>query len=389
MITMLALLIPHSLEEAGKILVFLIMLSVLVVLHEGGHFLLARRNGVRVNDFAVGFGPTLLKWTSLRSGTNYRINLFPIGGYCAMQGEDGKSTEAEQQRSFREHTSGGVAAAASDEAGNFQAKSPRQRLAIVLAGPIANFILTFAILLASALLFGAVSDQATNVVGPLKANSPGVRAGLHALDRIVALDGVPVTSGKAMIAKIHASANRPLLVRFERGRETHEITVTPEPQLIDGKMMGRIGFVPIVAYERVGALQAFGDAWTETGMIFVQNLTGLTSLVIHPQIALQNVRGPIGMEQAASQLQDLGWGPYLHLAAAISMALGIFNLLPIPALDGGRAIFIVAEMLRGKPIAPEREAFVHVTGFALLMVLMLFVAFHDVANIFAGKSGIL
>ena len=95
-----ALALPGA-DAVGKVFVFLLMLSILVVLHEGGHFLLARLNGVRVNDFAVGFGPTLLKWTSPRSGTNYRLNLLPIGGYCAMQGEDGKTSEAEQQREFR------------------------------------------------------------------------------------------------------------------------------------------------------------------------------------------------------------------------------------------------------------------------------------------------
>ncbi|MBV9438627.1 MAG: site-2 protease family protein, partial [Candidatus Eremiobacteraeota bacterium] len=109
-----------------KLLVFLITLSVLVVLHEFGHFLMARRTGVRVTDFAMGMGPTLLKWTSRRSGTNYRLNLFPIGGYCQMKGEDGKSTEAEQQREFR---------GAAYESDNFQAKSPFGRLSIVLAGP--------------------------------------------------------------------------------------------------------------------------------------------------------------------------------------------------------------------------------------------------------------
>src|SRR5579864_5514646 len=127
------------LAGAGKILVFLVMLSVLVVLHELGHFIVARLNRVRVNDFAVGFGPTLLKWTSPRSGTNYRINLLPLGGYCAMKGEDGKSSEAEQQREFRQR--------GDYEDDNFQAKSPLARLWIVLAGPVANFVLAFAILL--------------------------------------------------------------------------------------------------------------------------------------------------------------------------------------------------------------------------------------------------
>src|SRR5579875_3983959 len=135
-----------DLSAVGKVLVFLVMLSVLVVLHELGHFIVARVTGVRVKDFALGMGPTLLKWTSPRSGTNYRINLFPVGGYCAMQGEDGKTSEAEQQRRFR-----------TDEAvdeDNFQAKSPLARLAIIAAGPLANFIVAFVLLFVVALGLG-------------------------------------------------------------------------------------------------------------------------------------------------------------------------------------------------------------------------------------------
>src|SRR5581483_7433504 len=125
------------------------MLSVLVIFHEYGHFLLARRNGVRVNDFAVGFGPTLLKWTSPRSGTNYRLNVFPIGGYCAMQGEDGRTSEAQQQREYR--------AEATHADDNFQSKTTWQRLSIIAAGPVANFIVALVVLVFVAVVFGATS----------------------------------------------------------------------------------------------------------------------------------------------------------------------------------------------------------------------------------------
>src|ERR1700736_1726904 len=147
---------------AAQIVVFLVMLSVLVVLHEYGHFLVARRAGVRVTDFAVGFGPTLLKWTSPRSGTHYRINALPLGGYCQMKGEDGKSSEAEQQREFR---SGEVF-----DHDNFQAKTTLQRLAIVLAGPVANFIVAIAILFGAALAFGVPGPAPTTKIFQLFSN---------------------------------------------------------------------------------------------------------------------------------------------------------------------------------------------------------------------------
>ncbi len=369
-----------TIDTLTHTLVFLVMLSVLIVLHEGGHFLVARWNGVRVNDFALGMGPTLLKWTSPRSGTNYRLNLLPIGGYCAMQGEDGKSSEAEQQRSYRSTM------AALDGSDNFQSKKPWQRLAIVGAGPIANIVVTFVILLASAVAFGIATDANSTLVGQVKAGSPGARAGLEFGDRIVSIDGEPVTSGKAMVERIHRSANVPLTVRFERHGQVQEIHVTPQPVTEGGKVEGRIGFAVIPNFERVGPVKGVQEAWLGTVALFVGNIAGVADLVMHPGDRFQHVSGVIGMGRAASQLQDLGWAPYLQLAAGISMALGIFNLLPIPALDGGRGIFILAEMLRGKPVDPEREAFVHVTGFALLMVLMLFVAYHDIANLVAGKG---
>jgi regulator of sigma E protease len=216
-----------------KLLLFLVMLSVLVVLHEYGHFLLARRNGVRVDDFALGMGPTLLKWTSKRSGTNYRLNLLPIGGYCAMKGEDGKTTEAEQQRSFRDD--------GKHDEDNFQAKTPLQRLAIVVAGPIANFIVALVLLFLSAAVFGVADRAPTTRVYQLLPGYPAQQAGLHPGDLIT-------------------------------------------------------------------------------------------------------------------------------------------------AIDGGRGLFILVEMLRGKPVDPEKEALVHVGGFAALIVVMLAVAYHDIARILAGQA---
>ena len=379
---MMLLAIPAALDGAVKILVFLLMLSVLIVLHEGGHFLMARRAGVRVNDFAVGFGPTLLKWTSPRSGTNYRINLLPIGGYCAMFGEDGRTSEAEQQRSFQ-HEGDAVS-----REGNFQGKSPWARLAIVLAGPIANLVLAFAILLVAALTFGvASSEKPAAVVGPLKSGGyPAERAGLRMGDRIVSIDGLVVKDGEEMIGRIHASPNRTLTLVYQHHGESHQIRITPRREVMDGKVIGLLGFSAMPLYQRVGLSDAVKDAWEEYTALVTGNASNLAKLIRDPKAYAPQMSGVIGMERAASQVQEIGWGPYLHLAAAISVALGVLNLLPLPALDGGRAIFILAELLRGRPVDPEKEALVHVTGFALLMALMVVVAYHDIANIVAGKE---
>jgi regulator of sigma E protease len=366
------------LDGIGRIAVFLLVLSILVVLHEFGHFILARLNGVRVNDFAVGFGPTLLKWTSPRSGTNYRLNLFPIGGYCAMQGEDGRTSEAQQQREFRAETN--------HSSDNFQSKTPLQRLAIIAAGPLANFIVAFFVLVFGALLFGAPSEsRMSTVIGPLEHGSPGARAGLQIGDRIVAIDGVPMHDGTQMANRIHGSSGEPLDLTIARGSQTLHVHVTPELRKIEGKNVRIIGFTMQQSYERVGPITAVSTGTQRFVEMLTTNVIGLGSLIVHPKTAASQISGPVGIGAFATQAQALGWGPYLQLVAAISMALGIFNFLPIPALDGGRGVFIIAEMLRGRPVDPEKEALVHVTGFALLMVLMLFVAYHDITNIVTSR----
>lgn len=362
-----------------KVLTFLVMLSVLIVLHELGHFLLARRNGVRVNEFAVGFGPKLLGWTSPRSGTLYSLRALPIGGYCAMEGEDNRVSEAQQQREFLAGPQAGET--------NFQAKSPWRRLAIILAGPIANFLLCYLILLISALAFGVAGDKAQPVVGEVLPGSPAAIAGIRPGDRIVAINSVAVTSGKRLVDTIHAALHKRLDLVYERNGARYEVYVTPVrcPAQV-GKNIGCIGFQPVPAYERVGFTTAVAQSGQEFVAIADQTLGGIVLLVTQFAKYAPEIAGPIGMGQVAATVQDWGWGPYFSLAATISFALGLFNLLPIPALDGGRAAFIIAELIRGRPVDPEKEAMVHIAGFAALMALIMLVAFHDIARIVSGQG---
>lgn len=362
---------------AEKLIVYLLMLSVLVVLHEYGHFLIARRNGVRVTDFALGMGPTLLKWTSRRSGTNYRLNAFPIGGYCQMKGEDGRSSEAEQQRGFRE--------ARVYDADNFQAKSPLQRLAIVVAGPVMNFVVALVLFFGAGVLFGA--PVLTTQVGPLVPGYPAQQAGLRTGDRIVAVDGVAMRSGFELIDLIHRSAGKRLHVVYERAGERHAVDVTPrEGNAGDGTRAGLLGFKPVSAPERLGPVEAARRAWGQFSGVVGSTLGALGGLFTHPAQVADQVSGPIGMARASAQIEDLGPYMFVSFAGLISVALGIFNLLPIPALDGGRAAFIVVEMLRGRPVDPEKEALVHFGGFAVLIALIIAVSFHDVTAALSGRS---
>jgi regulator of sigma E protease len=365
---------------AERLLVYLLTLSVLVVLHEYGHFLVARRNGVRVTDFALGFGPTILKWTSPRSGTVYRWNVFPIGGYCQMKGEDGKSSEAEQQREFRQ---GGAI-----DADNFQAKRPLQRLAIVVAGPIANFIVALVLFFSVGFVFGVPSEHPTLLIGQLVKGAAADRAGLRPGDKIVAVDGVTMASGDQLVALIHGSAGKTLRLRYERNGATHEVTVVPKlSRSPDGSMEGHIGYAPVLPLEdRWNAVASAQLAWSHFSGTVTATFGALGGLVTHPSSVAGQFQGPIGIARTSMAVQALGIGPFLSLAALISISLGILNLLPIPALDGGRAVFILVEMLRGRPVDPEKEALVHVGGFAFLIVLMIAVSFHDVSAAIAGHS---
>jgi regulator of sigma E protease len=362
-----------------KLLLFLVMLSLLVVLHEYGHFLLARRNGVRVNDFAVGMGPTLLKWTSKRSGTNYRLNLLPIGGYCAMQGEDGKTNESEQRREFL--------AANPAENDNFQAKSPLARLSIVVAGPIANFIVAVVLLFGGAAIFGVADPIPTTKVYQLTPGFPAQAVGIRPGDEIVAIDGKPMRDGSQLVNTIHSEPGKLVRVTYRRDGVDTTVAITTrtvkDPQ---GKPQGLIGFSPMPSMRHASLAEAWQATWFQFSSIFMGTIGVLGHLVTNFAGTASQIQGPIGIAQVSSQVADFGWGAYLSLAAALSISLGIFNLLPIPALDGGRGLFILIEMLRGKPVDPGKEALVHVGGFAALMVVMVAVAYHDIVRIVAGKA---
>jgi regulator of sigma E protease len=360
-----------------RILVYLLMLSVLVVLHEYGHFLLARLNKVRVTDFGVGFGPTLLKWTSKRSGTHYRLNLLPLGGYCQMKGEDGKTNEAEQQREFR--SGNGF------DPDNFQAKTPLQRLSIVVAGPIANFVVALALFIGGAVLFGVPGEKPTTMIYQLLPGFPAAKAGIQVGDRIVSVDGRAVSDGNALVDSIHGSLGKRLHVVYVRDGRPHEVDVVPV-RGPDGKPVGHLGFQPLPATHRVALGDAFGWGWSQFTGVTGSTLGALGALVSHPASVANQIQGPIGIARVSAQAQQFGPYIFLSLAGMISVSLGIFNLLPIPALDGGRAVFILVEMLRGKPVDPEKEALVHVGGFAVLIALMLAVSFHDVSAAMSGRS---
>jgi regulator of sigma E protease len=361
-------------DSFEKFIIFGLTLSLLVIVHEGGHFWVARLNGVAVTEFAVGFGPAIASIRSKRSGTRYRLNLIPLGGYCAMMGEDAR----------RELPDDPIGVAGVD----YSIRAPWQRFAIIAAGPLVNLVAAFCILLASIVFIGTPNDHSSTKVGKVIAGDPAERAGLRPGDEITAIDGKTVVDGASMVKTINASLGKTLTMTYLHHGTVMTTHITPIPMEQHGKKIGVTGFMPLTEYKHMPLQVAVVDAASEMGQMWDSTFEGLSDLVVHANTAGDELVGPVGMARAAVAIQDYGVGAYLWFAAFISLSLGIFNLLPIPALDGGRILFIFVELVRGRPIDPEKEAMVHMTGFAALIAFVLFRTYHDIINMVAGKSAI-
>ena len=348
----------------GKVLLYLLILGLLITFHELGHMVAAKRSGVTVSEFAFGFGPRVLGFE--RGGTLYSVNLLPIGGFCKMVGED-------------------TADDGSADPGNFQHKSLLTRFLIIFAGPAFNFVLA-AILFA--ILGTVVGDQVvTNVVDYVKPGTPAAAAHLQPGDEIRTLDGQGFRSGDEVVNYIHARPNTTIAVGLLRNGKIIQLRIKtasmPGP---DGKPIGMFGFLPKTTSTPVGF--ARGLLW---GVEMVPRTLALQWTGIMQMIATHNasdLHGPVGIARIVGEVATTGWANVVSIAAQLSVVLGMFNLLPIPALDGGRIAFFVVELLRGRRVDPEKEGLVHLTGFALILVLLAFVTYHDIAQWVSGKGPI-
>jgi regulator of sigma E protease len=356
--------IAVTLAGVGKFLIFLALLSVLVVFHEFGHFVFAKRAGVTVTDFAVGFGPTLL---SVRRGdTTYRLNALPLGGYCKMAGED-------------------TADDGSSDPGNFQRKSLGARFAIIAAGPLFNLVLAVFIFAMLGGLVGIPTGR-TTIVNAVMTGSEAAKAGLTPQDEIVALDGNPVRSGTEMLDYIHHHAGKIVAVDVLRSSKLVHLKILDKDTIQAGEHVGTFGFYPKEVFERKTILDAIAYGFVRVGQTAVLQFVGITDAIRNHDTSV--IAGPVGIAHVVIGAEALGLWPVLELMATISVVLGLFNLLPLPALDGGRLAFLLVELIRGRPVNPEREGLVHLTGFALLMLLVAFVTYHDIVQWVHGKGGL-
>ena len=359
----------------GWIIPFLFGLSVVVFFHELGHFLIARWCGVRVLTFSVGFGPEIVGFND-RYGTRWKLSAIPLGGYVKFFGDDNAAsvpdeaavagmTEAERRHSFFHQPVG-------------------RRAAIVAAGPIANFILAIVIF---ATIFAIYGRQTTTArVDTVVPDSAAAAAGLKPGDLVLAIDGKTIESFSDMQRIVSANAGRTLSFQIDRGGAP--MTLTATPALKQGK--DSFGNATCQAVLGVSRSMAAGDIKTEhvnpvaavwlgakeTWFIIDRTFSYIGGLFTGRECADQ-LGGPIKIAQISGQVATLGFMPVLHLAAMLSVSIGLLNLFPVPLLDGGHLLFYGIEAVRGRPLSARSQEIGFRIGFAIVVMLMIFTVFND------------
>lgn len=419
----------------------ILVFGALIFFHELGHLIIAKRSGILCREFAIGFGPKILSFT--RNETLYTIRLLPLGGYVRMAGEDPEMIEVKpghdvglifdeqgnvtklilnHKRNYPEAQIINVKKVdlvhdlmiegyltrdddmMEDEIKTysvhpqaklifereeiqiapynrqFGSKTIGQRAATIFAGPLANFILAFAILFG----FSLYSGSPVNTIATVIPNMAAEQAGLASGDKVLAINQNKIRTWKDLSETISTSANQELIFHIERNGHQLAIPVTPQGEenpLAEGELRGYIGVTPVFERSFLGALSYGWDMTVEFTTLIFKSL----GMLITGEVSIDDLSGPVGIIDYTGQMAQEGLPVLLRWTALISINLAIFNLLPIPALDGGRLMFIGLEALRGRPIDPQKEGMVHFIGFALLMLLILVVTWNDIQRVFLNQ----
>ena len=348
----------------------LIGLGLLIVIHEWGHFLVAELSGVGVVTFSVGFGPKL--WVRKKGETEYALSAFPLGGYVKMVGED---PEEEVQQHDIERS--------------FSHKGLLKRIAIVAAGPGFNLLLAVVLLMIVYFFYG-VPVLSTRISG-VESGSPAELAGIRKGDRIVAVNGQAVDEWDGLSGKIKESQGAPLNIQIQRDSQQLSLTVQPVKKAgrsIFGEKLEIwvIGIGSQVSIEKGNPGQAVVRAFQQTYEYSKLTLLALYKM-INGDVSPRNLGGPIMIAQMAGQQAQEGLGSFLAFLAVLSINLGVLNLLPVPVLDGGHLLFFLVEAIIGRPVAVKHRERAQQVGIFLLMLLMVYAFYNDIARFFEKQVG--
>lgn len=361
---------------------FLVVLTVIVFVHEMGHYLVARWNGVAIDAFSIGFGRELIGRTD-KHGTRWKISAIPLGGYVKFTGDMNAASLPDPD-----------AVAKVDPAlapHLFANKNVWQRIAVVAAGPLANLLLTFLILYA--LLLGYGKYTIPPVVGEVIAGSVAEGAGLQPGDTIVAVDGYTVRGFEDFQRMVATSPGRPVTVEVERGSEPQSLVIVPEVAEVEDRFgnlqkIGRIGVTRDVAETdvslyRPGPVEAVGMTVDEIRFIIQRTGAFLGDFFVG-RGDVEQLGGPVKVAKVSGEVATLGIVALINLMALLSLNIGIFNLLPVPMLDGGHLLYYLVEAVRGRPLSMRVQEIGFRFGFALVMALMVFTLFNDTIFAYFG-----
>jgi len=367
----------------GYIIPFLFVLTIVVFFHELGHFLVARWAGVKVLTFSLGFGPELAGFND-RHGTRWKISAIPLGGYVKFFGDDSEASTPSSSETLASMT-------AEERAGSFHHKKVGPRAAIVAAGPIANFILAIVIFTCLFTFFGKPSTTAR--VDKIEANSAAAKAGFQVGDVVTAIDGKTIGSFSDMQRIVGVRAGDTLNFTIKRGDSTLQLKGTPELREVKDSFGNahRLGVLGItratapgdVVTERVDPATALWLGVKETWFVVDRTLAYIGGVFTGREAADQ-VGGPLRIAQISGQVATIGLTALIHLAAVLSISIGLLNLFPVPLLDGGHLLFYAVEAVRGRPLSERAQEMGFRIGLGLVLMLMVFATYNDILHLAAS-----
>lgn len=345
-----------------NLIYFVVVLGIIVLVHEFGHFIFAKIFGIYVYEFAIGMGPRLFHFK--KGETEYSIRAIPIGGFCSLAGED---IDGDNENDIPEDR-------------RLQSKPVWQRFLVMFFGAGNNFILAFIMLFVIALGWGAVSSKP--IVTELVADNPAELAGIEVGDYILEINGNKIkTSDDVSIYLQVEDKNKPITFTVRRDGRKLDIDVTPKKEEVDGSTIYRVGIISEGENEGRTLGTAINYAFTKMGTIFRQMVITFKGLFTGG-LSVNQLSGPVGIYNVVGTQAAAGFENVLYLIALLSINVGFINLIPFPAFDGGRLVFLIIEKIKGSPIKAETENKIHTIGFILLLALMLYITFNDILKLF-------
>ena len=340
-----------------QIILAILAFGMLVIVHEFGHFIIAKRGGVQVNEFWIGMGPTLLK--KERNGTLYCLKLLPFGGACVMEGEDGES----------------------DSAHSFGKASLPRRMLIVAAGALMNFLIGFLIVLAVTRPNGPNGGYIVSTLADVDPASTAAGE-LQAGDEILSVDGYRILVRTDFEMALSRGADTTYEVTVGRDGEKLSLPAVRLEAAVEGedgrKMIG------LTFAEQPDSIGMHLSMAARTSVNYARLVWVSLGMLVSGQVGVDQLSGPVGVASVMATTASYSLAAFLQLVAFISINLGVMNLLPLPALDGGRLVFLIIEGIRRKPVPPQYEGYIHAAGLMLLLALMVYVTGQDIVRIIAG-----